>query len=256
MPSSPKPTLRVDWCSHEAAKYAVEHWHYSQAMPAGKLVRVGAWEDGQFIGCVLFGRGANRRAAAMYGLRVECAAELVRVALTSHATPVTRIVAIAIRFLARQSPGLRLLFSYADPEHGHHGGIYQGGGWTYVGRSTPQAEIEFRDGTRMHKRSVTAKYGHASAAALGAKWVTTATKHKYLMPLDDEMRAKVAALAKPYPKRPACSVVDSPAVPPSEGVRPDQHAPHQQPPRGQTHAAEGRTSRAKSTGKAGTGARS
>jgi len=26
-------------------------------------------------------------------------------------------------------------------------------------------------------------------------------KHKYLMPLDAEMRAKIAPLAKPYPKR-------------------------------------------------------
>ncbi len=26
-------------------------------------------------------------------------------------------------------------------------------------------------------------------------------KYRYLMPLDDEMRAKIAPLAKPYPKR-------------------------------------------------------
>ena len=28
--SQSKPTLKLDWCSHEAAKYAVEHWHYSK----------------------------------------------------------------------------------------------------------------------------------------------------------------------------------------------------------------------------------
>ena len=25
---SDKPVLKLDWCSHAAAKYAVEHWHY------------------------------------------------------------------------------------------------------------------------------------------------------------------------------------------------------------------------------------
>ena len=33
--------LRLDWCSHDAAKYAVEHYHYSRSMPAGKTVKVG-----------------------------------------------------------------------------------------------------------------------------------------------------------------------------------------------------------------------
>ncbi len=37
--------LRVDWCSHKAAKYAVTHWHYSQTMPMRPLVKIGGWED-------------------------------------------------------------------------------------------------------------------------------------------------------------------------------------------------------------------
>jgi hypothetical protein len=42
---SDKVDLKVDFCSYEAAKYAVEHWHYSKTMPAGKTVKIGAWED-------------------------------------------------------------------------------------------------------------------------------------------------------------------------------------------------------------------
>ena len=41
--------LKVDWCSYEAAKYAVMHWHYSKTMPAGKTVKLGVWENGRFI---------------------------------------------------------------------------------------------------------------------------------------------------------------------------------------------------------------
>jgi len=124
-----KVELKLDWCSHEAAKYAVEKWHYSQRMPVGKIVRVGAWEDKQFIGCVLFARGANNAIGIEYGLTQIEVCELVRVALHKHQSPVSRIGAIAMKLLRKASPGLRLVVSYADSEEGHHGGIYQAMNW-------------------------------------------------------------------------------------------------------------------------------
>ncbi len=42
--------LHLDFCSHEAAKYAVMRWHYSRRMPKSKLVRIGVWEDEKFVG--------------------------------------------------------------------------------------------------------------------------------------------------------------------------------------------------------------
>ena len=132
---SSRPELRLDWCGHDAAKYAVEHWHYSECLPAGKIVKVGVWEDSVFIGCVLFSRGANNNLGSPYNLKQIEVAELTRVALNKHTAPVTRIVSIALRFLRLNSPGLRLIISYADPLKGHHGGIYQGGGWIYCGAS-------------------------------------------------------------------------------------------------------------------------
>jgi hypothetical protein len=41
------------------------------------------------------------------------------------------------------------------------------------------------------------------------KLFITKGKHKYLMPLDKEMSAKIAPLAKPYPKRVKQAMVDS-----------------------------------------------
>ena len=41
--------LHLDWCSHKAAKYAVEHWHYSKRMPKSKLVKIGVWENNVFV---------------------------------------------------------------------------------------------------------------------------------------------------------------------------------------------------------------
>jgi len=45
-----KVELKLDWCSYQAAKYAVENWHYSKCMPVGKLVKIGVWEDKKYIG--------------------------------------------------------------------------------------------------------------------------------------------------------------------------------------------------------------
>jgi hypothetical protein len=207
-----KPILKIDWATHEAAKYAVENWHYSESMPAGKLVKVGAWENGKFIGVVLFGRGANNNIGKPYKLDQTAACELVRIALTKHITPVSKIAAIAMRFLKANSPGLRLIISYADPLQGHHGGIYQSGNWIYCGRSSPQPAVMYQ-GKVMHKRTAQEKFGSIE----GMKKSPVTSKHKYLMPLDNEMRKQILPLAKPYPKRASSETSDTSGVQPEKG---------------------------------------
>ena len=191
-----KADLRIDWATHEAAKYACINWHYSGCLPAGKLVKVGAWEDGKFIGVVLFGRGANHNMVKGYGLDQDHGCELVRIALTKHLTPVSKISAYAIRFLKQQSPNLRLIVSYADPEAGHHGGIYQAGNWIYRGISASAVKVWY-NGKWSHKKTVD-DAGVRQDNLLKKK---VAGKHTYLMPLDAEMRARILPLSKPYPKR-------------------------------------------------------
>lgn len=204
--NSPRPELRLDWCSHAAAKYAVEHWHYSRRMPVGKSVKVGVWEGGEFVGALIFAWGANQHLAGRYGLDMTECAELVRVALTDHVAPVSRIGSIAARMLRRQSPGLRLIVSFADPAHGHHGGIYQAMGWTYSGAvKETRGGFVLPDGTRLMRRAYTGNGFGGVRLPLppGAVPVRGPGKHRYLYPLDDAMRAQIAPLAKPYPKRAA-----------------------------------------------------
>ena len=201
-----KPQLKIDWATHEASKYAVENWHYSESMPAGKLVKVGAWESGKFIGVVLFGRGTNNNIGKPYKLDQTAACELVRIALTKHITPVSKIAAIAMRFLKANSPGLRLIISYADPLQGHHGGIYQAGNWIYSGRSQAQQEVMYK-GKIMHKRTANSLFGTIK----GMEKSPIMWKHKYLMPLDNEMRKQILPLSKPYPKRASSETNDTSA---------------------------------------------
>jgi len=200
-----KVELKVDWCEYKAAEYAVIHWHYSKVMPSGKLVKVGAWENGLFIGCVIFGRGGTYTIGEPYGLKqVECC-ELVRVALNNHVHPTSEIVSSAIGFIKKQSPGLRLIVSYADSKEGHNGTIYQAMNWVYEGGSV-DSWIKVR-GALKHRRSLTSLYGTNSLEWLqkhvdpNAERVIMPPKHKYLYPLDRAMRKQIAPLAKPYPKR-------------------------------------------------------
>jgi len=204
-----KPELRLDWCSAKAAKYACEHWHYSKSVMISKNVYVGVWEDGKFVGAVIFARGSNNAIGKPYGLSQQHVCELVRVALRSHQTPVTRILSIAIRMLKKQNPGLRLIVSYADVNQGHHGGIYQGGNWFYVGQSSNDVAYLMVDGRVLHSREVSStgvqKYfgenRRVPKPSDAKEIIKLQGKHKYLYPLTPEMRAKIKPLAKPYPKR-------------------------------------------------------
>lgn len=195
--------LKIDWCSYEAAKYAVEKWHYSKVLPGGKRVHFGVWENGQFIGSVIYGLGANREIGTPYGLKLFEAAELVRVALAEHKAPVSAIVAKTLKAIKEQSPGIRLIVSYADPAQSHIGSIYQAMNWIYQGTTEPINVIKI-NGKLTHKKTIRSRFGTNQASKFGGEWVKLAGKHKYLYPLDRTMRKQIAPLAKPYPKRDSC----------------------------------------------------
>ena len=122
-------SLKLGFCDAKACQFAVDHWHYSRSLPPPPRVNFGVWEDGEFKGAVIFARGASSNLLKPYGLKITEKAELVRIALKSHDAQVRRILAIAIRLLRKQCPGLRLLVSFADPAEGHVGGIYQASNW-------------------------------------------------------------------------------------------------------------------------------
>lgn len=212
--------LRLDWCTHDAAKYAVERWHYSRSLPAPPYNRVGVWENDRFMGVVLFSRGANGAVGKPYGCSITEVCELTRVALApGHKVPVSRVLRIALLFLRRQSPGLRLVVSYADPFEGHHGGVYQAAGWIYTGRTSPDWAVIDISGRRHHSRvaspsGVKIQFGRLKRVIKPSegKRIELPGKHRYLMPLDDQIRARVMPLARPYPKRAKQATVADPVT--------------------------------------------
>lgn len=173
------------------------------------------WEADRFIGVVIYGRGANDRMSKMVDLpQTECA-ELVRVALRGHVATVSSITARSIKMLKASNPGLRAIVSYADPGHGHHGGIYQAGNWLYLGLGTSNKELIIH-GRQMHLRSVHAAGWKQSLAWIrvhvdsNAREVTPPRKHRYAYPLDKPTRRRITKLAKPYPPAVEASKVTRP----------------------------------------------
>ncbi|MCK2237719.1 MULTISPECIES: protein Mom [unclassified Crossiella] len=201
-------------CTRAAARYAVENWHYSRSIPVSKLACFGLWEAAKFTGAVVYGRGATSALGRPYGLsQTECV-ELVRVALTDHATQVSQVLAESLRQLRATTPGLRLVVSFADSGRNHHGGIYQATNWIYTGTTNSQDCYYVVHGQRIHGRSFRTRYTRLTMPGESAldyvrravdpdahRLTEVPVKHRYLFPLDKAMRRRVAHLGRPYPKR-------------------------------------------------------
>ena len=205
---SKKVELKIDWASFEAAKYACQNWHYSEVIPVGKLVKVGVWENGKFIGVVIYGRGANNNMLKPFGLTADQGCELVRIALTNHKSPVSKIMALSIKFLKKSNAGLKLIVSYADQDQNHHGGIYQATNWVYSGLMNAGTMGAFMiKGKKIHPKSVHSKGVKQTILEVRKHLDPNATvfytkgKHRYLMALDKETKESILPLSKPYPKR-------------------------------------------------------
>ena len=221
-----KPRLKLDFCSHDAARYACKNWHYSQSIPKSKLVKIGVWENDEFIGCVIYSYGANNQIGAQYQLKMTEVCELTRVALKAHVTPVSRILSISQKLLKKLCPGLRLIISYADLDQGHSGGIYKANNWIYTGIADIGGKGSFIiNGKKVHSKSLWTTYGKGSQ---NLEWIhknldpnatfhVTKGKHKFLMPLDSEIRQRVIVLSRRYPKNMRVKhLVDAPGSQPGE----------------------------------------
>jgi hypothetical protein len=195
-----KNDLRIDWATHEAARFACENWHYSKCIPVNKLVKIGVWENERFIGAVIFGYGTSPTIADGYGIKFEQMCELVRVALCKHTTPVSRILSIAMKFLKKKCPEMRLVVSFADQNAGHHGGIYQATNWVYSGQTAKSVGLEY-DGKIINQMTLRHLKNGKKYNSDSLRKTVCKPKHRYLMPLDDAMRKQIESLAKPYPKR-------------------------------------------------------
>ena len=117
------------------------------------------------------------------------------------------MVAIAIKML-KSTQNIKLIVSYSDQDQNHLGGIYKAGNWIYTGLLNQGTRGAFIiNGKKVHNKTIHSMGLKQSLKTVKSKLDPNATefitsgKHKYLMPLDSEMRKQIEPLRKPYPKR-------------------------------------------------------
>lgn len=223
-----KPKLRLDWATHAAAKYACQNWHYSKTIPKSKLVKIGVWENDKYIGVLIYSYGATPDLVKPYRCTMQQGCELTRVALTNHKIPVSKIMAISFKFLKKHCPGLKVIVSFADPNEGHHGGIYQATNWYFTGKSTGCWFYRHKKSKKMyHPRNVSMNLNLSGKTIRPTECdkIWKDGKYRYVKPLCPEVENIVKKMSKPYPKRVKHSV-DAIGYQPVEGGSIPTHALH------------------------------
>lgn len=148
-------------------------------MPMGKTVKIGVWEGIKFIGVIIFSMGTSKDIGTKYGLSQFEACELTRIALATHENTVTKMMSIALKLLKKQSPNLKLVVSFADPEEGHEGTIYKAGNWIKDGFST-KLEAFIVGGRKVTSRS----YHELTKKGITGEKIKIQPKHKFIYALD------------------------------------------------------------------------
>jgi hypothetical protein len=177
-------------------------------MPVGKTVKIGVWEDDRYKGVIIYSMGANKHIGSPYHLSQHQICELTRIALKKHFWPVSKMMAISINMLKKHCPKIRLIVSYADEDQCHTGGIYKATNWIYEGLKNEGSRGAFIiKGKKVHPKSIHSMGVRQTLEAVRNRLDKNATlhitkgKHKYLMPLDKEMRKQIEPLNKPYFRR-------------------------------------------------------
>jgi hypothetical protein len=85
------------------------------------------------------------------------------------------------------------LVTYADESQGHEGTIYRASNWEYVGRTKPEPRFVCAEtGRQVSRKCAKVSRTRAEMEALGYRMVGAFSKHKFVMRLGPQARAKAA----------------------------------------------------------------
>ena len=188
----------------EAEPFIVK-WHYSKSLNSSMRYAFtlrtpgGLFGDrGDIVACCCFASPVNRNAKPGE-------LELIRLARIEPGIdiPLSFLVSHSLRWLIlNASDEWKMVVSYADDAHGHHGGIYQATNFIYVGQSETGVQ-GFRDtatGEVIHKRTAYGRFGTSSERTMkyekGYEPVRGSVKFLYVFPLVRREKARKERLAE------------------------------------------------------------
>lgn len=149
----------VELCKRSEIRDFIEKWHYSQSINGlmssycFKLTN-----DNQIKGGIIFGKLGMANAWKKYGKSESEVIELRRLCLVDD-TPKNAesfFIGKCLRWL-KQNTDLKRVVSYADPNYGHQGIIYQATNFTQVGR-TSKGRVIIWNGKKYHDKAIRTMY--------------------------------------------------------------------------------------------------
>ncbi len=206
IPTSPLQSLMVQPIPIQVAKQLVEGNHYLHSLPGGTHLTFGVFNGGNLAGAISLGAGPFNAPSLVEGASAGDCLTLTRLWLADELPPnsESRVLGMVIRAL-KQNTDLKFFLTYADPDQGHVGTIYQATNWLYTGLSDAMPMYDLGDGKLRHSRSLSHAYGthsvkHFSDHGVSIKVVQQSRKHRYIYFLDPTWRSRLQVSVHPYPK--------------------------------------------------------
>lgn len=106
-------------------------------------------------------------------------------------------VSAACKQLRKDVPGCQAVCSFADPNVGHHGGVYQACSWDYTGRSSETRAYMLPDGTPVSRRSF---HSGSTSRKPDLPEVRLLGKERYVRCFTKHARRILKQEILPYPK--------------------------------------------------------
>ena len=205
--------MEIKQIDYSIAKSYIKENHYSHTIPSSVKISLGFYYKGELKLAIIYGCPVGRNVTNWLQVEHSNCLELVRLFSADGMPKNTESYCISksFQFLKQNYPQYKYLISYADPNHGHCGYIYQATNWKYVGvqrRLLKERKILI-DGKEVHARTLNAEHGSTSDSNLKKIYgdrleiLGAMKKHVYLMCLGNhkeckEWYSKFTFL--PYPK--------------------------------------------------------
>lgn len=133
-----------------ACEGLIKAHHYTHSVPSGKSLYV---TYGEAI--VVFSIPANYNISAWLLGRRNAVWELSRLWAPDGHEPnlLTRAISHGLSVLQAAQPECEAVVSYADPNVGHHGGVYRAASWTFLGQCEETRAYRSPDGGIVSRRA-------------------------------------------------------------------------------------------------------
>ncbi|HEY0089168.1 MAG TPA: hypothetical protein VGB37_10000 [Candidatus Lokiarchaeia archaeon] len=155
--------LEIKQIDYSLAKIFIKENHYSHTIPSSVKVSLGFYYKEELKTAIIYGAPVGRNVTNWLQVEHSNCLELVRLFSAEGMPKNTESYCISksFQFLKQNYPQYKYLISYADPNHGHCGYIYQATNWKYVGiqRRILKERIILIDGKEVHSRTLNAKHG-------------------------------------------------------------------------------------------------